>query len=154
MNKFSWLSAVCLLCGLISDSDAQKKPEKPAVQTVSQAYASQSFKSSPAFAELILRKTELLADLESLLVSYTEEFPKVKELRFEVAELDKETARLGVVRENAKLTAALGKLLVRRAELATDVWSLQKKYGDEHPDVKRAKRKAEIYDNAVREILN
>ncbi len=113
-----------------------------------------NLKSSPAFAELILRKTELLADLESLLISYTEEFPKIKELRFEIDALDKETARLTTVKENSKLTLALGKLLVRKAELTTDFWSLQKKYGDEHPDVKRAKRKIEIYENAIKEILN
>jgi len=45
-------------------------------------------------------------------------------------------------------------LIVRRIELETDVWNLQRNYKDEHPDVKRAKRKVEIYENAISEILN
>jgi len=55
--------------------------------------------------------------------------------------------------ETSKLTLALGKLMVRRAELETDLWNLRKKYDDNHPDVKRARRKITIYESAIREIL-
>lgn len=113
-------------------------------------------KSSPAFAEISLRRTELRAEVESLLVTYTEEFPKVKEIRFELEVLNRELNRLLTVKmeESSKLTLALGKLIVRKAELETDLWDLQKKYGDDHPDVKRARKKVEIFENAVKEILN
>ena len=127
------------------------------VETIQSAGSfSQSLKSSPAFAEIVLRQTELRADLESLLISYTEEFPKVGELRFEIDALGRETQRLAAVKtaDNSKLTLALGKLLVRKAELETDLWSLQRSYNAEYPDVKRAKRKVEIYENAIKEILN
>jgi hypothetical protein len=53
----------------------------------------------------------------------------------------------------AKLTLALGKLMVKKVELDTDVWSLQQTLADGHPDVKRAKRKVEIFDKAIKEIL-
>ena len=112
--------------------------------------------SSPAYAELLLKKTELQSDLESLILEYTEEFPKVKEIRYVLTLVDRDTARLSKVKatDTSKLTLALGKLLVRRIELETDLWKLQGTYKDEHPEVKRAKRKIEIYEAAIGEILN
>lgn len=112
-------------------------------------------KSSAAFAEVSLRRTELRAEVESLLVTYTEEFPKVKEIRFELDVLNRELTRLLTVKaeESSRLTLALGKLILRKAELETDLWDLQKKYGDEHPEVKRARKKVEIFENSIKEIL-
>jgi hypothetical protein len=111
---------------------------------------------SPAYAELLLRKTELQSQLESLVLEYTEEFPKVKELRFVLGLLDRDVARIAKVKpaDSGKLTLALGKLMIRRIELETDMWNLQRSYKDEHPDVKRARRKVEIYETAISEILN
>jgi hypothetical protein len=115
-----------------------------------------SVKSSPAFAELQLKKTELVSELEALILDYTEEFPKVKEIRFIVILIDRDIGKISKVKpnESSKLTLALGKLMVRRIELETDVWHLQLTHKDEHPDVKRAKRKVEIYDAAINDILN
>lgn len=112
--------------------------------------------SSPAYAELLLKKTELKSELESLVLEYTEEFPKVKEIRYVVTLLDRDIARLNKVKPSdvGRLTLALGKLMARRIELETDLWNLQRNYKDEHPDVKRAKRRVEIYENAIVEILN
>src|SRR5215213_2646812 len=116
---------------------------KPAPSTT----AAQSVKSTPAYAEVLLRKTELLSELESLLVEYTEEYPKVKELRFETGLLQKELDKLLVMSagDASKLSAALGKLIVRKCDLTVDLWALQQQFNDQHPDVKRAKRKAEIF---------
>jgi hypothetical protein len=115
-----------------------------------------SIKSSPAYAELQLRRTELLSDLESLLLEYTEDFPKIKEIRNTVTLIDRDIARISKVKPSdaSKLTLALGKLMVRRIELESDLWNLQKSYQDGHPDVKRAKRKVEIYETAISDILN
>ncbi len=117
--------------------------------------ASKWVKSSAAYAELLLKKTELQADLESLVLEYTEEYPKVIEIRFNLGALQKEADRLNKVKpaDVSQLTLALGKLIVRKTELETDLWGLQKNYNDAHPDVKRAKRKVEIYEAAIREIL-
>jgi hypothetical protein len=116
---------------------------------------SQIAKSSPAYAEVLLRKTEILSELESLLVEYTEDYPKVRESRFEAGLLQKEMDRLLAVNpsESTKLTTALGKLMVRKCELDTELWSLQKQYNDDHPDVKRARRKSEIFGAAINEIM-
>ena len=93
--------------------------------------------------------------MESLLVEFTEDYPKVKEIRHTIALIQKETDRLAAVKSlNAtQMTLALGRLIVRKVELETDLWSLLDTYKAEHPDVKRAKRKVEIYEAAIKEIL-
>ena len=130
-----------------SPGSAMKKSEPP--HTVSAA------KSSPAYSELLLRRTERESELEEFLINYTDEFPKVKELRFELDSLKKEMDKVTAVNasESGKLTLALGKLIVRKVELETDLWNLRRQYADDHPEVKRAKRKAEVYERAIKEIL-
>ena len=150
-NKFIFISIFLLFLSQICVAQTNKiKPpstnDKPGSQTA---------KSSAAYAEVLLRKTELTAELESLLSSYTEEYPKLKEIRVESEFLQIGLTRLLAINasESAKLTSALGKLLVRKAELETDHWRLQKQYSGEHPEVKRARRKVEIFEQAVNEIL-
>ena len=146
-----------LLLVLINSADCfaqnvvKKTPPNSEIGTLSTQY----LKSSPAFAEVLLRKTELLAEVESLLVTYTEDFPRVQQVRYELNVLNTELTGLLKVKseEREKLTLALGKLIVRKAELETDYWNLKTKYGDEHPDVKRAKRKTEIYAKAIKDVL-
>ena len=116
--------------------------------------SNQSAKSSPAYAEILLEKTELESQLEDLLVSFTDDFPKVKELRFQLGLLQKQADRLlsGSADTN-KLTLALGKLIVRKIELETALWNLKCQYNDDFPQVKRAKRKVEVFEKAIGEIL-
>ena len=115
----------------------------------------QPIKSSAAYAEILLQKTERLAELEDLLVEYTEEFPKVKQIRVELVFFTKEMNRILSVNpaEAAKLSAALGKLVLRKIELEMEYVNLLKKYSEDHPDVKQAKRKVEIFEAAIQEIL-
>ena len=112
-------------------------------------------RSSPAYAEVLLRKTELQADLEALLPDYTEESPKVIDARFEIGILTRDIDRIYAVRpsETSKLTLALGKLLVKRAALETDLQRLVRTYSKDHPEVKRAKRRVEVFDNSIKQIL-
>lgn len=112
-------------------------------------------RSSPAFAEVVFGKTVLEADLEELRIRYTEDFPRVAEMKYEIEELDLSLRRLSFVPEEeaSKLTLALGKLMVRKAELARELFSLKRKYNDSHPEVKRAEKKLGIFENAVKTIL-
>ena len=155
MKPQTFLSLLLLSLVAAAGASAQTPPKKtgPAVTPI--LIKTDPIRSSPAYAELLLRKTELLSDLEALLIDYTEEFPKVQEIRYESGLLQKELERLTGVNpaEAGKLTLALGKLLVRKAELDTDVWSLRKTYNDDYPEVKRAKKKIEIFENAIREIM-
>lgn len=113
------------------------------------------YKASPAFAELRLKRAELESELEAYLLEYTDEFPKIKELRATLGFLQKETERLAGVGANAaqRLTPALGRLMVRKAELETEVWRLMETLQVAHPDVKRAKRRVDIFESAIKEIL-
>ncbi len=135
---------------LLAAGQGNKTVAKPAAETPA------SVNSSPAYAELLLKRTELRSELESLLVEYTEEYPRIKEIRHLLTLFDRDIARINKVKpaDSSKLTLALGKLMLRRIELETELWNLQKNYQEEHPDVKRAKRKIEIYESAITEILN
>lgn len=120
------------------------------------AKVSQAVKSSAAYAEVLLRTTELESELQELLVSYTKEFPKVKVLRYELLTLQEDLDNMSNMNatQAKKLTLALGKLLVRKAQLATNYWSLKQRYSDAHPSAKKAKSRLQIYENAVNKILN
>lgn len=117
--------------------------------------ADQSSKSTVAFAEIALKRADTEAELESLLVEYTEEFPKVRELRYSIARIDLEIARLAAIKptDRERATSALGKLMVRKVNAEIDLWRLSQDYADAHPEVKRAKKKVEIFEKAIKEIL-
>ncbi|HEX6126676.1 MAG TPA: hypothetical protein VFZ23_14995 [Pyrinomonadaceae bacterium] len=140
-----FLASVCAL----SQTETNRKAETGAT-------TQQTFRATPAYAELLLKKTEYSAELESLILEYTEDYPKVKDIRHGLTLVDRESARLARVKpvDLPKLTLALGKLMSRKIDLEIDLWNLQKNYKDEHPEVKRAKRKVEIYELAIAEVLN
>lgn len=144
------VTAGCAAAGL-----AQNPPKITLSKTEKPYLPLEIIKSTPAYAEIVLRRAELESELESLLISYTEEFPKVKAIRYEMESLKNEFSRVSALKpaEASKLNSALGKLLVRKAGLETDLWSLRQKYDDNHTDVKRAKRKVEIYEKAVKSII-
>ncbi len=108
---------------------------------------SKEIRATAAFAEIIVRRTEVESTLEELLVTYKEEFPKVKTARYELNLLDSELIRFGKLKPSDadKLTIAVGRLIVRRAELATEYWGIANRYNEAHPEAKKAKRKLEIF---------
>lgn len=112
-------------------------------------------RSSAAYSEILLRKTELLADLEALSADYTEANPKIIDLRFELSSLDRSLEKVFGIRptETGKLTLALGKLIVRKAALETELARLSRTYNKDHPEVKRAKRRVEIFEASIKEVL-
>ena len=113
-------------------------------------------RSSAAYSVVLLRKTELEADLVSFTDDYTEENPKVVDARFELAALTRDMDRMFGIKPSdvAKLTEATGKLITRKAELETERNKLLRGYKDDHPQVKRVTRKLEIFAKAVKQILN
>lgn len=115
----------------------------------------QAYRSSAAYAEIALKRAEVEAELESLLVEYTDEFPKVKELKFSMTRIDVEAARLTTIKpaDRDRATAALGKLMVRKVEAELELWKVSQDLADAHPEVKKAKKKVEIFEKAIKEIL-
>lgn len=152
--KLKTLLAILMIPVLAGIAFGQKSGVAEPSKTPAPAAANPA-RFSPAYAEMLLLKTEREAQLESLLIDYTEEYPKIKEARFQLTVIQKDMERLLAVKpaEVSKLTLALGKLMVRKVEIETDVWALRIKYSDDHPEVKRAKRKLEIYEAAIKEIL-
>ncbi|HEX8738002.1 MAG TPA: hypothetical protein VF721_21900, partial [Pyrinomonadaceae bacterium] len=133
---------------------AQTKPKPTATPTpLTLVSSSAAIRSSAAYAEILLRKTELEAMLEDLTVNFTDEYPKLKEARFALGLIRKEYERIQAVPDASKLTQGLGKLILRKVELEIDVWALLQKYNEEHDDVKRARRKVAAFEKAIKEIL-
>ena len=118
-----------------------------------QSEASKLNRTTPAYAELLLRRAELESDVESWLATYTEEYPKLKEARFELDLTKKDLKKILAQTDAAVLTLALGKLLVRKNQLEANLWALTNQYGGDHPDVKRAQRKVQSFQNSISEIL-
>ena len=150
MKFKSFIFAIFLIAVSTTFCFAQKKDKVEINPEVVRAV-----KSSPAYAEVLLRRTELKAQLEDLLVAYTPEFPKVKEVQFQLnfIKLEMEKFYNIIPSESQKLSLALGKLIVRKIELETDLWSLRKRLGDDHPDVKKAKKKVLIFEAAINDVL-
>ena len=150
LRKIFFFTLLFLLSALACFAQTGGKTAQNPAKTNAQAV-----KSSPAYAEILLRKTEQTAELEDLLIEYTEEFPRVQQIRAEITLLDKEITRILAVNpsETAKLTLALGKLMLRKVELELDYAKVQKQYTDDNADVKQAKRKVEIFEAAIKEIL-
>lgn len=145
------LILIMIAGSVLSYGQTTAQNKAPAVE----AAAPVAVRSSPAYAEILLKRTELQAALESLVLDYTEDYPKVQEIRHTLWLVQRESGRLAAVKasDTSKLTLALGKLMVKKIELETDMWLLEVNYKADHPDVKRAKRRVEIYEAAIKEIL-
>jgi uncharacterized protein involved in exopolysaccharide biosynthesis len=112
-------------------------------------------RASAAYSVVLLRKTDLEADLVSFVEDYTEENPRVVDARFELASINKEIDRMFTISpsETARLTEAIGRLILRKAELETELNRLLRSYKPDHPQVKRLVKKVEIYQKALKQIF-
>lgn len=130
------------------------KAKEPAATPV--AVADDSYlRGSGAYAEVLLRHTELGATLDALLEEYTENYPKVIDTRLQLESVTVDLERLRSVKPDAagKLTAALGKLMVRRAELYSEFRMTSSQYEADNPMVKRAKKAYESFSKSIEDIL-
>jgi predicted nuclease with TOPRIM domain len=114
-----------------------------------------AIKGTQAYAEVLLRKTELLADLEAFSPDYTEANPRMLELRAELSSIEKSLTRILAVKpsEAGRLTEALGRMMVKKAGLEADLQHLSRQYNKDYPDVKRAQRRVDLYESAISDIL-
>ena len=112
-------------------------------------------KATAAYAEVLLRRTDIQADLLAFGQDYTDTNPKILDLKVELASLDRSTERLLAAKPTQieRLTSALGKMMVRKAALDAELAHVERSYAKEHPEVKRAQKRAELFDSAINEIL-
>ena len=153
MNRDRYLLFAVIVLALMAATPAAAQLKKPQPAGSPNPAANRMTQGTPAYAEVLLRETEARAEAEALSSEYTDDHPKVKEARHSLSLLQKERARLLLSFDPEKLTLALGKLLVRKVDAEVELWRLQQNLADGHPDVKRAKRKVEIYEAAIKEIL-
>lgn len=120
-----------------------------------QAPDNSAAKSSAAYAEVLLRRTELAADVDALSADYTDTNPKIVDSRNEIAALDKWLVRILAVKpsESGKLTLSLGKLIIRRSTLESELEHLLRSYNDDHQDVKRVRKRLAVFDAAIGQLL-
>lgn len=128
---------------------AKAGPAKPG------APAGNPIKSSAAYIELTLHRADTEAELLDMLVEYTEEYPKVKQLKLEVAFVQTELDNLLKLDASLlpKLTESFAKLLLQKVRMQIDLAVLRVAHKDDHPDVQRALRRVEIYEKAIKELL-
>lgn len=150
MNRMKLVKATFLLASAIFLSQGVQ------AQTAQAPDAQSSVKTSPAYAEIMVRKVELQSDLEAMLLDYKEEFPKIRSMRREIEILDASIEMLMKLppSANGKMTSTVGRLIVRRAELETESTETAARYGVDHPEVRRAKKRVEVFERAIRELLN
>jgi hypothetical protein len=150
-SKLLFLVLLTISAASLAAAQAISKPGK----TVADPDDLRAIKSSPAYAEVLLRETELKAELESQLLDHTEEFPKVKEVRGELELLRSEMDRLLAVKatDTQKLSSALGRLILVKVGHQTKLRQLRLQYSDDHPTVRRQRKTVETYEAAIREIL-
>ena len=112
-------------------------------------------KTTPAYAELIMKRTEVAAELEVLLPDYTEESPEVREKRLSLQILDAAIKRLDTVtlEQYLALTPAVGKMLARKLEAEAELKILSEIYTDEHPAVKKSKIRFRVFDAELKKLL-
>jgi len=141
---------ICFLVLIMAAAGSAQKQPAP-----TDTSAGGPIRSSAAYAEMLLHKTDLESDLDALLVDYTEDYPKVKDIRLELGFLKTEMDRLLAIKpaDASKLSQALGKLMLRKVSLETQVDTLRTQYKDDHPDVRKARKKVETYEAAIKEIL-
>ena len=142
MNRVIILFVIFLsVSGLVAGQEKSK----------AQPASNDNVKASPAYAELLLRKTEL----ESLLIDFTEDYPRIKDIRMELDLLKAESDRVLSVKpaDSGRLTLALGKLILGKLGHSVALKRLLTQYQDGHPSVKKEKRQVEIFEAAIKEIL-
>lgn len=150
-SKINWFGVVLAVLVGISAASGQTGGKAPGDRPA-KAY---NPKATAAFAEVALKRAEMEAELESLLLDYTDEYPRLKELIFSVGRIKAESERLTAIPQDQmeKATVALGKLIVRKIEAEVELWKLQQSYADGHPEVKRAKKRVDVFEAAIKEIL-
>jgi hypothetical protein len=150
--KFGFLTVSLFLLSL---SVGAQKPGAASRAQPAAVNAVNPVKASAAYADVILRRTELEADLESMLLDYTDEHPKVKQARLELALIQRELDRLLAVKpeDAGKLSEALGKLMVRKTAFEVDLELLRDKTDDKNPNVISAQKKVDVFEKAIKDIL-
>jgi hypothetical protein len=108
-----------------------------------------------AFAEVYAAKVEVETELKVLTMDYADETPQVREKKLERDLLEREIRWLEALPSTAheKMNFALGRLLVKKTQAEAALKNLLQNYADEHPLVKKARTRIEVYNSEVQKLL-
>lgn len=161
---FRLLFCSILICALaaFSKTAAQKNTKtaanKPAITgttvTISNPTTSKIAETG-AFAEVYAAKVEAEADLKVLTMEYPEGTQQVLEKKFERDLLNRQIRWLEALPSSSysKMTTALGRLLVRKTQAEAAVKTLSENYADQHPALKKAQMRIEIFNSEIQKLL-
>ena len=130
--------------------------QKPAATLAQKASEpEQNPRTTQAYCMLIQEKVKLQAELESLLIEYSSDWPKSKMLQFKLDTLKSEMKKMAEVEESKviKLTAGYGSLVLRRIVLATDAHVLLEEEEQEWPTFKQKQRELELLDKEIQKLM-
>jgi hypothetical protein len=150
--KFFCAAVAIMLCSFVAFSQTGKPGTgKPA----SQAPSANWVKSSPAYIELTLHQADIDAELLDLAVDYTDEYPKVKRLKLEAQFVQADLGNMLKLNAAAlpKLTESFAKLVLKKVAMQVDLAELKVDHKDDYPDVQRAQKRVQIYEKAIRDLL-
>jgi uncharacterized protein involved in exopolysaccharide biosynthesis len=172
MKKIIYIAAVLLIATSFSYGQKRNKSKltkppaaqtaqpqtQPQPQTVPQTVPQTpqgSTKSTEAYGALVLRKVEVEAEYKEMLVDYTEEHPRVKIKKAEIDSLNFEMEKIAAMDSSfiPKLTATVGKLVLKKIDLQTEVNKLLLQYSEDHDLVKRAKQKVAVIEEEIQKVL-
>jgi len=124
-------------------------------QQVSPKQAEVDPKTSEAYSLLIQRKAKLQAELETLLREYSGEWPRAKQLQFELDTLKSEMKKMAAVDQSkvSKLTAGYGGLILRKVSLSGEIDTLLREEGSEWPTTKERQRELELLDKEIQKLM-
>lgn len=108
-----------------------------------------------AYAEVLANRIEAEADLKVLTLDYSDDAPQVKAKKLERDLLGRQIRWLEALPDSSqpKMTVALGKLLVRKALAEAALKTLNETYAEQHPLMKKARARFEVYNSEIEKLL-
>ena len=118
-------------------------------------YLLSAAETTPAYAELVLRKAKVEAELSELSKNLTNQHPSLDTKRFELRAIKREMAKMRAVETSreSKLSGAVGKLILSKVALEVELNDLLVQLKPQHPDVTKKRSELAALQREIENIL-
>lgn len=135
-----------------------QKPNSIAVTSINKPTAAKVANpvvATAAYAEIYASKVEAEVDLKVLTMDATEDAPQVRAKMLERDLLERQIRWLEILPPASlpKLTQALGRLAVRKAQAEANLKIVSQNYAENHPTVKKARARLDVYSSEMEKLL-
>jgi hypothetical protein len=112
-------------------------------------------KDSPAYEVLKLHRAQLKVDIDRLRTMFTEDWPETTLKYYELQATEHEMENLKNLSNvpSSKLSAAYGKLILRKVALETKLYKLSRSYTSDHPAIRYKKIELTALMRELEEML-